>query len=28
MFKIHVEKIKTHITCSMTFFTKIMPFVR
>jgi hypothetical protein len=23
-----VEKIKTHILCSVTFFSKIMPFMR
>jgi len=29
MFQIHVvNNIKTHVTYSMTFFTKIVPFVR
>jgi len=23
-----VEKIKTHILCSVTFFSKIVPFIR
>jgi len=28
MFQAKVEKIKTHILCSVTFVSKIVPFIR